>query len=240
MKKKYTHLFFDLDNTLWDFERNSRSAMRLTFEHFQFGNTKIDFDLFFKVYSKHNKNLWDSYRKKEVGKKEVIQRRFQNTFDDLGIKNAIPETINDFYLNEMPKQRFLIDGALDLLDYLKKRRYRLFIITNGFSEVQHNKLKSSGLYPYFDKIFISEEIKSPKPTREIFEHAIRSSNAKKIQSMMIGDDWGADVLGAINFGIDVVYFDKSLENKALSKVDVERYSGSFFNINYLHELKNML
>ncbi|WP_321342796.1 YjjG family noncanonical pyrimidine nucleotidase [uncultured Draconibacterium sp.] len=206
MRKKYTHLFFDLDNTLWDFKTNSKCAMQETFNILQLDKKGVAFDAFFDIYSRHNTNLWTAYRKKEVSKKELTRQRFQLTFDSLAINGVDALAMNELYLYEMPKQSHLIEGAKEILDYAKSKVYRLFIITNGFKEVQHAKLKRSGLDTYFEKVFISEEIKMPKPGREIFEHAIKSANAKKKSSVMIGDDWDVDICGATNFGIDAIYY----------------------------------
>lgn len=204
--KKYTHLFFDLDNTLWDFKTNSLHAMQEAYNKLMLNSTEVQFDVFYRVYSGHNHQLWEAYRKKQIKKKELTQLRFQLTFEDLNISGVHPQEMNDLYLQEMPRQTFLIDGASDLLTALKTSGYKLFIITNGFFEVQHKKLESSGLQPFFEKVFISEELKVPKPGREIFEHAIKSANAKKTSSLMIGDDWEVDILGALNFGIDAIYY----------------------------------
>ena len=215
MQKKYTHLFFDLDNTLWDFRKNSKLAMQTTFNHFKLEMQQVDFNQFFEVYLTHNHNLWASYRKKEVGKKELIRKRFEDTFSELKIVEIDPNKMNTFYLNEMPNQKTLYPGVVETLEYLKTKRYKLFIITNGFKEVQHKKLESSGLKPFFNKVFTSEEIKTPKPGREIFEYAVKSVNARKINSLMIGDDWDVDILGASKFGIDAVYIgDKENSNMA--------------------------
>ncbi len=211
MNKKYTHIFFDLDNTLWNFEINSRNAMFNVFHYFKLESVTT-FDLFFEIYSKHNHTLWESYRKKEVVRKDLTRLRFQNTFSELEISGVDADEMNEFYLSEMPKQKALNEGVIDILNYLKKKRYHLNIITNGFKEVQHNKIESSGLKPFFDKIYISEEIKSPKPARAIFEYAIKSSNAKKNNSIMIGDDWDVDVMGAVNFGIDAVHINLTSPN----------------------------
>lgn len=222
MRRKYTHLFFDLDNTLWDFKTNSRYAMLETFNILGIDKNSVDFDNFFDTYCVYNDNLWAAYRKKEVTKKELTRQRFQLTFDSLGIKNVDALMMNDVYLKEMPKQSHLIDGAREILDYTKSKGYRLFIITNGFKEVQHEKLKQAGLQNYFEKVFISEEIKIPKPGRGIFEHAIKSSNAKKKSSLMIGDDWEVDILGALHFGIDAVYFNRLKQplNKLVGDVKI--------------------
>jgi putative hydrolase of the HAD superfamily len=229
MKKKYTHLFFDLDNTLWDFSKNSKLAMQTTFNHFKLVEKDIDFNRFFEVYEKINHALWASYRKKEVSKKELIRRRFEDTFSELKIIGIDPNEINTFYLNEMPNQKTLYPGVIETLEYLKTKRYQLNIITNGFTEVQNKKLKSSGLRPFFNKVFTSEEVKTPKPGREIFEHAIKSVNAKKINSLMIGDDWDVDILGAAKFGIDVVY----IGNDTHSYVESKNVIYSFESVNKL-------
>jgi len=189
--------------------------MQVIFQKLNLGHTH-DFNLFFETYTRHNDLLWLSYRNNEVIKKDLTRLRFQNTFDDLEIKGIEAEKMNELYLNEMPNQKILNEGVIEILNYLKKKRYRLNIITNGFSEVQRKKIETSGLKPYFDKIFISEEIKSPKPERAIFEYAVKSSNARKSQSLMVGDDWEVDVLGAVNYGIDAVHYqihhDENLRN----------------------------
>lgn len=222
MRKKYTHLFFDLDNTLWDFKTNSMYAMLETFKLLDLENKGVEFDNFFNTYCLHNDSLWTAYRKKEVTKRELTRQRFQLTFDSLKINGVDALMMNDMYLKEMPKQSHLIDGARDILDYTKSKGYRLFIITNGFKEVQHEKLKQSELQNYFEKVFISEEIKMPKPGREIFEYAIKSSNAKKNSSLMIGDDWDVDIRGAVNFGIDAIYYNRLKQpvNKLIDDVKV--------------------
>jgi len=230
MNKKYTHLFFDLDNTLWDFKTNSLHAMQATFRHYHLDETGLEFERFFEVYNEHNHRLWDEYRKKEVKKKELTRLRFQLTFDDLKINGIDPQEMNDVYLEEMPRQTFLIEGAEDLLQKLKGAGYKMFIITNGFIEVQHKKMESSGLKPYFEKVFISEEVKVPKPGRDIFEHAIKSTNAKKSKSLMIGDDWDVDIKGALNFGIDAVFlnrFKEDIPNKNNSVRIIESLQGLF-------------
>jgi len=229
MQKKYTHLFFDLDNTLWDFSKNSKLAMQTTFTHFKLAEKQIDFETFFEVYERHNHALWASYRKKEVVKKELIRRRFEDTFTELEITGIDPNEMNTCYLNEMPNQKALYPGVIETLEYLTAKHYKLNIITNGFKEVQHKKLQSSGLHNFFNKVFTSEEVKTPKPGREIFEHAIKSVNAKKTNSLMIGDDWDVDILGALNFGIDAVY----IGNDTYSNMESKNIIYSFESVNKL-------
>ncbi len=238
MKKKYTHIFFDLDNTLWDFRKNSELAMQETFNQFPQAKKQIDFETFFEVYERHNHALWASYRKKEVVKKELIRRRFEDTFTELKITGIDPNEMNTCYLDEMPNQKALYPGVIETLEYLTTKHYQLNIITNGFKEVQHKKLQSSGLRNFFDKVFTSEEIKTPKPGREIFEHAIKSVNAKKTNSLMIGDDWEVDILGALNFGIDAVYINET-KNSAPEKTGVEN-KYRVYSFNRVEQLQSIL
>lgn len=199
----YKHLFFDLDNTVWDFERNSYHAMQEVYhEH---GLPASDYDEFFRLYTRHNDRLWELYRNNEIAKQELAARRFDLTFIDTGISGIDGLAFNNRYLELMPGQTRLCDGAHEVLARLALR-FELHIITNGFIEVQHKKLKNSNLQKYFKKVFISEEIKSPKPSREIFEHALKSSNARKRESLMIGDSWDVDILGAMQAGIDQVHY----------------------------------
>lgn len=240
MIKKYTHIFFDLDNTLWDFETNSEAAMLVTFNHFNIGKFSILFNDFFRSYSKHNHSLWAKYRKKEVGKKELIRRRFQNTFEELGVTGIEPEEMNGFYLNEMPKQNKLFDGVLETLQYLQGRKYKMNIITNGFREVQNQKLEQSGLMPFFGKVFTSEETKCPKPNREIFEYALKSVNARKVKSIMVGDDWQVDILGATNFGLDAVFFDENLSCPGKTESEIKVRNSTIFYIDAIKTLIDIL
>lgn len=239
MRKRYTHIFFDLDNTLWDFKTNSVHAMQAAFNLLGLNKLDISFDVFYEVYSNHNHRLWDAYRKKEIKKKELTKLRFQLTFDDLNIDGVDANEMNTVYLQEMPKQTFLIDGAEKLLIGLKTAGYKLFIITNGFAEVQHKKMESSGLQPYFEKVFISEEFKVPKPGREIFEHAIKSANAKKSSSLMVGDDWEVDIEGALNFGIDAIFFDPQMQYEKKKKLQSD-VATSVFVIDQLSKLNSIL
>lgn len=237
LAKKYTHIFFDLDNTLWDFRNNSRGAMLETFAMYKL-NSVVDFNIFFDIYTRHNHELWDLYRKNEVVKKELIRLRFQNTFEELNIKGISPEEMNETYLNVMPNQKSLNKGSIEFLRYLKFKKYKLYIITNGFKEVQSKKLEVSGLMPFFNKVFISEDIKTPKPDRRIFEYAIKSANAKKMKSLMIGDDWETDILGAVEYGIDAIHF---LNNKKVpfdKAEDENKYRSCIFKAGTFRQLQS--
>ncbi|MBW6537464.1 MAG: YjjG family noncanonical pyrimidine nucleotidase [Mariniphaga sp.] len=237
--KRYTHIFFDLDNTLWDFETNSFYAMKETFLHFKLDEKGVDFPFFFETYSKHNHQLWQDYRNGKVVKKELIRLRFEQTFKELGITGIDPLEMNLFYLTEMPFQTNLVEGAVELLNYLALRGYHLFIITNGFREVQQKKLEMTGLKRFFTKIYISEDIKAPKPSRKIFEYALKSSNATKKQSLMIGDDFQTDIVGALQFGIDAAWLVSSASFQTINN-QVNNYSNKVYILREIGELKQTL
>ncbi|WP_372949473.1 YjjG family noncanonical pyrimidine nucleotidase [Mariniphaga sp.] len=239
MKKRYTHLFFDLDNTLWDFEQNSQMAMRKTLSHFNLKEKGIGFESFYDSYSTHNKQLWSEYREGKVIKKELKRLRFEQTFKELGITGIDPLEMNLFYLTEMPFQTNLVEGAREVLDYIILRGYSLYIITNGFREVQLKKLEMSGLQKYFTKVYISEDIKAPKPSQKIFEHAIKSSNAKKETSLMIGDDYQTDIIGALRFGIDAAWLDSAYSIQTISS-QVNNYSNKVYALREIVDLEQIL
>lgn len=229
-KSKYTHLFFDLDNTLWDFTTNSKLALRIALEELQLSEYVGDFGSFFNIYHQVNEHLWDLYRKGEITKKKLSCQRFEESF----LKNGTPlsvsgDVVNDTYLRHMPHQTHLVPGARELLDYLYPH-YQMAIITNGFKEVQFDKLTRSDLSRYFKKIIISEEVGAQKPNPEIFEHALKSMNAPKRKTLMIGDSWEADILGAQKSGLDQVFLlsdepekDLQIVSKSIQGVNGEKY-----------------
>jgi putative hydrolase of the HAD superfamily len=209
----YDHLFFDLDNTLWDFSTNSKLALEITLDKLGL-LTKIEsFEAFYNVYEPINESLWEQYRTKAISKQKLISDRFSQSLGIFGINNLDWEDINNEYLTQMALQTKVFPETIETLVHLRSKGYQMHIITNGFYEVQHHKLINCGLREYFGRVFISEELKTTKPHREIFEHALKSTNARKSKSIMIGDSWETDIEGAMNFGIDQVMFLNNGVNK---------------------------
>ncbi|HET6558174.1 MAG TPA: YjjG family noncanonical pyrimidine nucleotidase [Prolixibacteraceae bacterium] len=211
--RKYDFLFFDLDNTLWDFSTNARAALLQTFEELNYISDLGSFDDYFQVYEEINDSLWVDYRNKKVTKQVLIVERFSRSLSAFNITNKNWIEINSLYLENMGKQTSLFPGTLEALRYLKEKGYRMHIITNGFKEVQYSKIHNTGLSPFIDKVFVSEEIHTTKPHREIFEHALKSSNALKKKSIMIGDSWEIDIEGAQGFGMDQIMILNNGQNK---------------------------
>jgi len=236
--KQYRHLFFDLDKTLWDFETNSYHAMKETFRELHLFDRLPLFDEYFEVYSEINNRLWEKYRKQEISKAQLITQRFEESLAEFGIQiDGKAEQINQTYLEIMPSKKNLLPGAIEVLTELKNRNYQIHIITNGFKEVQRKKIRKSGLAPFISGIFISEETGRPKPHRDIFAHALKSCNARKTESLMIGDNWEADILGAREFGIDQVFF---APNEKAPKEEKTDSATSCIQISKLTEIPALL
>ncbi|HWS01339.1 MAG TPA: YjjG family noncanonical pyrimidine nucleotidase [Prolixibacteraceae bacterium] len=238
---KYTHLFFDLDNTLWDFNANSYDALYLALKKMDLLEKIGAYDSYFSIYHKVNERLWDLYKDNKITKNVLRGLRFE---ESLELNNTpmpgIGDALNGVYLEEMPKQLKLVPGALVVLDFLH-HRYRMSIITNGFREVQGDKLLQSGLKKYFDKVFISEEVGAQKPHRKIFEHAVKSMNAPKKKSLMIGDSWDADIIGARQFGMDQVYYCPDPEKLSPARDESNNSTGTSTTIiTHLEQLLEML
>ena len=239
-RPRYCHLFFDLDNTVWDFNRNSRAALLECFP--AFGLEEERFEEFFAGYNRHNDALWDLYRRNGITKQELSRARFDLTLADLGISGIDGMELNQAYLSRMPLQTRLCDGAGEVLSLLAQK-YQMHIITNGFSEVQYKKLTNSGLEPFFNRIFVSEEIKSPKPSPEIFRHALKTCNARKKESLMIGDSWEVDILGAMMVGIDQIHYAPFLPDTSFTPEEeqmIARMGSRTTRINRLTELIGIL
>jgi len=204
MRKERKHLFFDLDHTLWDFHANSARAFRRLLDE---AHVPVDYDTFMQIYRPVNLQVWDDYAAGKYTKEQVKVIRLKYTFDRLGLDWSIADidALVDRYLELLAEGTLLMPGALDLLEYLRPK-YRLHLITNGFAEVQYRKLERSGLTPYFKTITLSEETGALKPHPSVFRHALRKAEAFPHESVMIGDSVKADILGAINVGMEAILY----------------------------------
>ncbi|MFO7938674.1 MAG: YjjG family noncanonical pyrimidine nucleotidase [Bacteroidales bacterium] len=204
--KKYTHIYFDLDRTLWDFEANALETFRDLFDKHNLRVIFDSFEAFHKTYQKHNEKLWMDYREQKISKHDLRNRRFELTLKEFGTENSrLAQTLGDEYIALSPQKTRLFPGTHEVLDYLSAKQYKLHIITNGFNEVQFLKLKNSKLEHYFSKVVTSENAGAQKPRPEIFHYALSSVHARKEESLMIGDDLTGDILGAQKYGIDQVF-----------------------------------
>lgn len=213
------HLFFDLDHTLWDFDKNSA----LTFEYiFKSNSIEVNLNTFLEVYMPINLAYWKLYREDKIDKDRLRYARLKDTFDTLNIQisTRIIYKLSDDYIIHLSRYNHLFDGAIAVLDYLYPK-YSLHIITNGFKEVQNGKLNKSGIAHYFETVTNSEMVGVKKPNPKIFKHALKQAKALPEHSLMIGDNLEADILGAIDFGIDALCFNyhKEIIPKAIQSID---------------------
>ena len=205
-KKKYKDIFFDLDRTLWDFDRNSEDALNdiiIKYDLLQKGGTAENF---INLYKEHNHYLWDLYREKKLSKRILRWKRFYLTLKDIDIENEdLSKIIGEDYLKISSTKKILFPYTHDILEYLFNK-YRLHIITNGFEEVQFTKLKNCDLDKYFIKVITSERVGAHKPKPDIFLYALKEAGAVVERSIMIGDDYKVDIEGARNVGMDQIFF----------------------------------
>ncbi|WP_288980075.1 YjjG family noncanonical pyrimidine nucleotidase [uncultured Flavobacterium sp.] len=226
--KHKKHLFFDLDHTLWDFDKNSAFAFDTIFKEQGF---EISLPDFLNIYIPRNQHYWKLYQVNKISHEDLRYYRLKDVFDALQyeVSDKIIHQLSEDYIKYLPEYNNLFDGAIEILDYLKPN-YKLHIITNGFASVQTKKLKNSNIDHYFETITNSEMAGVKKPHRNIFDFALSLANASKNDSLMIGDSYEADIVGAQDAGIEAIFFNEhnsDIENPVLQ-------------IKHLLELKNIL
>ncbi|KMQ65925.1 HAD family hydrolase [Chryseobacterium sp. FH2] len=212
---KIQHIFFDLDNTLWDHRKNAYLTIQDLFEKEEITSEyNISFEDFHSVYHGINENLWKKIRDGIIDKGYLRKHRFYDTFKHFGIEDEkLSMYFEEHFLDKILNHNELVESAEYILEYLKAKNYTLHIISNGFKEVTERKCILSGIDKYFQTITSADSVGVRKPKPEIFEYSLGLSDAKKENSILIGDDWIADVVGAQNFGMDVIFFDVFNENK---------------------------
>jgi putative hydrolase of the HAD superfamily len=229
---KYKHIFFDLDHTIWDFDRNAEEALHELYGIYKLNELGLhSAGLFIETYTRNNHQLWAEYHVGKITKNELREARFKKTFLDLGLHpDVIPVGFEGDYVKLCPTKTNLFPHAHETLQYLRTK-YTLHLISNGFRESQDIKIRGTNLGSYFQHIIISEEVGANKPDKAIFEHALNLAGTTKSESLMIGDSVEADVRGALDFGMDAIYFNPAGLEKP---VDVP------VQINQLKELIKLL
>jgi putative hydrolase of the HAD superfamily len=230
--KLYKHIFFDLDHTLWDFDRNSRETLEELFEAYSLKNYGIAvFEDFRDTYHRINDQKWEQYRQGSITKEHLRATRFHDTLLQFEVNHPeLAAEIDREYIARSPHKTHLFPHALEVLGYLAEK-YTLHIITNGFTEVQDIKITKSGLQPFFTYKITSEAAGATKPDPVIFRHALKMAGAKRTESIMVGDNLEVDIIGARRVGLDQVYFNPD------KKPHSEKVT---FEIGNLGELKAIL
>lgn len=204
---KIKHIFFDLDHTLWDFDKNSKETLGEIFVDLKLGNHVDSFDRFLKKYREINKRYWNLYRQNLVTKEQVREGRFTDTLSFFNVDNlnVLSDELSHQYVTLGPTKTNLFPYTHDVLAKLNEK-YELHIITNGFVEVQHVKLQNSDLDQYFDVIVCSEETGKKKPHKDVFNLALNKAGTIANESVMIGDSFEADIIGALKIGMKAIWF----------------------------------
>lgn len=204
---RYSHLFFDLDHTLWDFTGNSRATLTELFhEHRLAEEGAVGPGEFIAAYEEINHAMWANYTVGRIPKEVLRVLRFRETLARFGIKeNGLATELGRDYLERCPRRTQLMPGAKELLDAVHGH-FKLHIITNGFDEVQGIKLAASGIDDLFTVVLTSEKAGHSKPDPRIFDEALRRAGAEREQSLMIGDNAGTDMAGARAAGWDHVHY----------------------------------
>lgn len=205
-------LYIDLDDTIWDFSANAKIALHYIYDKYNIAEYCADYKQFSATYIAKNQELWEQYHHGNITREYLMSERFRFTFSEIGVEardmQALAQSADHDYLSCIGDLTTLVDGAIELLQTLQQH-YKINMLSNGFHAIQLRKLRGSNLEQYFDRIILSDDINVTKPQREIFEHALRVCDAKATTSIMIGDNYDADILGAHYAGWRTIHFNRS-------------------------------
>lgn len=230
--KHYKHLFFDLDRTFWDVDRNQYDGMHEIYDTFLMGTYFPDFDTFFNTFKEINERLWIQYRDGIVKREYLRNHRFVELLSRVGITDhELALNMSNEYLRIGPTYNALLPNSVEILEYLESKQYPMSLITNGFNEVQFHKVEYSGLKRFFQRITTSEFAGVSKPNAGIFEYAMRKAEVHASECVMIGDDIYSDIYGASMVGLDTIF---------LNVAGAEHDQRPTHEIRGLEQLRNIL
>lgn len=215
--RQYSDLFIDFDDTLYDTHGNAVIALQELFDQLELNKYFPDSTLFYDEYWKTNIDLWTRYSKGEITRDYLIVERFRRPLSfGKGLKptEAFCLETSDRFLDLCSSKPGLVDGARELMEYLKSKGFRMHMCSNGFHEVQYKKLRASGLDTFFDHIILSEDAGYNKPSTQFFDYAFKVTGAPRESTLMIGDNYDTDISGARQAGIDVAWFNRYPEYPA--------------------------
>ena len=209
--KQYKDLFIDFDDTLYNTYGNAVIALRETFDYFQLKRYFSDPQVFYDSYWEANIDLWSRYSRGEITRDNLIVERFRRPLSEgkgIEVTKEFCLEVSDRFLDFCSNKPGVVDGAHEVMDYLKKKGYRMHMTSNGFHEVQYKKLAACGLKDYFDNIILSEDAKYNKPSKAYFDYALKIAGAQSDSVLVIGDNLNTDILGALHAGLDAMLFNR--------------------------------
>ncbi len=230
---KYTDVLLDLDDTLIDTAANTRATVEEVYVDYRLDKYFSSFSEFYAFYYSNVSKLWDSYNKGGITKDEIQKERFAVSLRHLdGATEDWIQTINEDYIQRIMQKDSLVEGAMALLDYLKSK-YRIHILSNGFTEMQYQKMKSAGIsQDYFENVILSDVVGVNKPHPDIFKYALNKVGTTPDRVIMIGDNLQTDIIGAYNSGIDQIWFNPGKK----PSVDIK----PLYTVNSLREIEKIL
>lgn len=206
---KYRNLFFDLDDTLWAFSQNARNTFEEVYHQYAFDRYFDSFEHYYSLYQKRNTELWSEYGEGRITKEELNHQRFLFPLQAVGVDDeTLAKRYSDDFFAIIPTKSGLMPHAKEVLAYLAPK-YNLYILSNGFRELQSHKMRSSGVDGYFKKVILSEDLGVLKPCPDIFHFALSATQSELRESIMIGDSWEADITGAYGVGMHQVFYNVS-------------------------------
>lgn len=207
MAYQYKNLFFDLDDTLWAFSQNARDTFEEMYQKYGYDRFFQSFQHFYTLYQRRNVELWEEYGNGQVTKEELNRQRFLYPLEAVGAGDAtLAKNFSDDFFSVIPTKSKLMPHAREVLEYLSTR-YNLYILSNGFQELQCHKMRSAGIDRYFKKVVLSDDIGVLKPWPEIFHFALSTTQSELRDSLMIGDSWENDITGARGVGMHQAFYD---------------------------------
>ena len=229
MASQYKNLFFDLDDTLWAFSLNARDTFEEMYHKYDYGRFFRSFLHFYTLYQHRNTELWEEYGRGQVSKEELNRQRFLYPLEAVGARDvALAEAFSDDFFSVIPTKNRLMPHAYEVLEYLAGK-YNLYILSNGFRELQSRKMRSAGVDGYFKKVILSEDLGVLKPWPAIFNFALSATQSELRESLMIGDSWEADITGAHGVGMHQAFYNVT-----------ERTTFPFLPTYHIHSLKELM
>jgi 2-haloacid dehalogenase len=228
MKKHYPWLWFDADNTLFNYNRAEAAALKQTFHSLSLPYEEN----YLSIYQGVNNSLWQALERQEITPAVLRFRRFELLLENTRL-NSSPDKMSSVYLEQLAVCSELIEGAQDVLKVLHQTS-RIAVVTNGLQAVQRSRLAHSAIKDFISELFISEEIGAAKPHTAFFDIVSeRTGHPAKSEVLIIGDSLTSDMQGGISYGIDTCWFNPSADPRP-------KHLPLTYEISQLQELLNIV